>query len=346
MTAYRQQATDREILFCPRDNELLDQVDFGVDMCPRCEGFWIANSVLELSGHQWPAGPQAWWRNAVRCPACATTGVVNVMKARTSNDVIIDQCFSHGVWLDRGELSRVMRDPVVEGLAKLREHLAALEPSDAQLLERRERWHAEQEERARLAEIERKRIEAERVKRLAEAQKTDAQRAEDRRKANEDKLREAEQLAESRRATERAREERQAEWQRIQAQIRIEEDRAAIAEAERARKRETDVRERETARERAVDAEIEAARRRAADVARAEAMRLVEMERRADDKLSKERAHQRLLATRAELDQRVAYLEARVDSLRLELSTTEDKLAKARSELVVAVDALAAAKPE
>ena len=79
MTAYREQASPRTILFCPRDNELLDQLDFGVDICPRCEGFWIANSVLELSGRQWPTGPQAWWRNEVRCPAKA----VDDHRART-----------------------------------------------------------------------------------------------------------------------------------------------------------------------------------------------------------------------------------------------------------------------
>jgi Zn-finger nucleic acid-binding protein len=243
VTAYRQQATQRTVLFCPRDNELLDQVDFGVDMCPRCEGFWISNSVLELSGHQWPAGPQAWWRNAVRCPACATTGVVSVMKARTSNEVIIDQCFAHGVWLDRGELARVMRDPVVAELAKLREHLAALEPSEAQLLERRERWQAEQEERARLAEIERKRLESERKQRAIEAAKTEQARAEERRRADEAKLREAERLAEARRAAEREAKEKLAGWQRAEAEARIQEDRAAIAQAEQAREAEARVQE-------------------------------------------------------------------------------------------------------
>ncbi|MBA3500693.1 MAG: zf-TFIIB domain-containing protein, partial [Deltaproteobacteria bacterium] len=240
MSAYREHAGQHTVMFCPRDNELLDQVDFGVDMCPRCEGFWIGNSVLELSGHQWPAGPQAWWRNAVRCPACATTGVVMVMKARTSNEVIIDQCFAHGVWLDRGELSRVMRDPVVTDLAKLREHLAALEPSEAQLLERRERWHAEQEERARLADIERKRLESERARRAIEEAKTVQQRAEERRLANDEKVKEAARLAEARRAVERQAEERRADWQRTHAEIRIQEDRAAIAAAEKARQREAE----------------------------------------------------------------------------------------------------------
>jgi Zn-finger nucleic acid-binding protein len=359
VTAYREQATQRTVLFCPRDNELLDQVDFGVDMCPRCEGFWIGNSVLELSGNQWPAGPQAWWRNAVRCPACATTGVVTVMKARTSNEVIIDQCFAHGVWLDRGELARVMRDPVVQELAKLREHLAALEPSEAQLLEKRERWQAEQEERARLADVERKRIESERKQRAAEAAKTEQQRAEDRRRANEEKLREVERLAEARRAAERDAEAKRADWQRIQAEIRIQEDRAAIAHAEQARKRELDAAEeaRRIAAEREHQAELELQRERARELTHAlgvERARTVALEREraraveaAGERVRNERADPELrdvLAAERKARERVEYLVMRTASLRLELSTYEAKLAQARTELEEAEVAAAIAR--
>ena len=326
MSVYREQATERSILFCPRCNELLDQVDFGVDMCPRCEGFWIGNSVLDLSGRKWPTGPQVWWRNELRCPACATQGMVTTMNARTSSDVIIDQCFAHGVWLDRGELSRVMRDPAVQELTKLREHLAALEPSPEQLLVRRERWLGEQEERGRLAEIERKRIEIERTRRAADAAKTEAERAEERRKANEDKLREAERLAQVRRDVEKQAEDKRADWQRIEAELRIQEDRAAIAEAERARsggaedveKVREATRARELARKREED--LEARRREAAE----------REQQRTDERRFNAFSLER---DKRDLENRVEYLAGRVDSLRLELSTTESKLVRARSDL-------------
>lgn len=333
MTAYRQQAVDRTILFCPRCNELLDPVDFGVDTCPRCEGFWIGNSVLDLSGRKWPAGPQAWWRNALRCPVCQAQGIATTMNARTSNEVIVDQCFAHGVWLDRGELSRVMRDPAVEELSKLREHLAALEPSPEQLLERRERWQGEQEERARLAEIERRRIESERAKRAAEDAKTEAQRIEDHRKASGDKLREAERLAQARRDAEKQANEKRADWQRIQAELRIHEDRAAIAAAERARKG-TDVEDKGAAEQ---ERAFALAKQRADEAARRRDDELQRQQRLAQERQQAGRGVELALETATE---RVDWLVARVESLEHELATTRAKLVKARGDLVDAAKAV------
>jgi Zn-finger nucleic acid-binding protein len=154
-----------------------------------------------------------WWRNELRCPECATTGTVSIMNARASGDLIIDHCALHGVWLDRGELSRVMLDPAVAGLEKLRAHLAALEPTAAQLAERRERWRVERDERARLAETERKRIETERAKRAVEVAEAEQKRID----AHRAKLAEAERLAKVR--TELA--------QRAAAEARAEAERAA-----------------------------------------------------------------------------------------------------------------------
>jgi Zn-finger nucleic acid-binding protein len=317
VSVYREQAGQRSVLFCPRCNELLDQVDFGVDICPRCEGFWIGTSVLELSGNQWPAGPQVWWRREVRCPMCAAQGRVTVMNARTSNDVIVDQCFAHGVWLDRGELSRVMRDPAVKGLTKLREHLAALEPSPEELVLKRERWHGEQEERARLGAIERKRIESERVKREEESKQTEAQRVEDRRRANEEKLREAERLAEARRAEQSRGEAARAEFERKQAAERIEADRAAIAEAERARQLP----------EPAVPAGV------------IDALR-------ADPTLAGIRRENERRAKLARLEREMRNHERRVDYLDARIASLEHQLGEAREDRVRAVSELAAARQQ
>jgi Zn-finger nucleic acid-binding protein len=218
---YREASVERAILFCPRCDELLDPIDADVEMCPRCEGMWIGNDVLE---GQWPAGPQSWWRNEVGCPACAALDMPSVMTARSSAGVIVDKCPTHGVWLDRGELSRVLRDPVVKEVARLRARLASLEPTNPQLLERRARWKATRDERARVAQVERKRLAAVRKKRvdaelerraareaaeqaaLEEARKRDAQRSE----AERERLRQAAREAEEAQARRRAAQAEQA----------------------------------------------------------------------------------------------------------------------------------------
>jgi Zn-finger nucleic acid-binding protein len=212
VSVYREASVERTILFCPRCNELLDPIDADVEMCPRCEGMWIGTSVID--GDPWPAGPQSWWRNEVGCPACAALDMPSVMSARSSANVIIDQCVTHGVWLDRGELSRVLRDRDVKKLARLRERLASLEPTEAQLEERRVRWTETRDERARLASQERKRLAEARKKReeaeaerraaraaaeqaaLEEARKRDAERSE----AERERLREAGKAGAQRRA--------------------------------------------------------------------------------------------------------------------------------------------------
>jgi Zn-finger nucleic acid-binding protein len=212
---YREASVERAILFCPRCDELLDPIDADVDMCPRCEGMWLGNDILDGS---WPAGPQSWWRNEVVCPACAALDMPSVMTARSSAGVIVDQCPTHGVWLDRGELARVLRDPVVKEVARLRARLASLEPTKEQLLERRARWKATRDERAQVAQVERKRLAAVRKKRvdaelerraareaaeqaaLEEARKRDAQRSEAERERLRQAAREAEQAQARRRA--------------------------------------------------------------------------------------------------------------------------------------------------
>ena len=159
MSVFREAKLERTLLFCPRCNELLDGVDAGVEQCPRCEGLWVGNSVLDVAGRGWPAGPQAWWRNELRCPECESLSMPSVMSARESAGIIVDQCSAHGVWLDRGELARVMKDPVVKELEKLRACFASLEPTKQQLAERRAHWKATQDERGQLAAGERKRLE-------------------------------------------------------------------------------------------------------------------------------------------------------------------------------------------
>nr|MBA3397384.1 zf-TFIIB domain-containing protein [Deltaproteobacteria bacterium] len=161
---YRQRP---RVLFCPRCNVLLDMFDPGVEVCPRCEGVWLARSVLDVSGARWPAGPQVWWRNELECPDCLVDGTRTRMGARTSGELIVDQCPAHGVWLDRGELARIMTDPGAHGAQALRDRFSAVAPTPEQLVVRRERWRAEQEQRRLAAELERQRLEDELAHRAA-----------------------------------------------------------------------------------------------------------------------------------------------------------------------------------
>jgi len=139
-------------LLCPRCGELLDPTYEGVSSCLRCEGLWISPATLDagFGDPRWPAGQALWWRHAIECPECAFEGTATVMTARRSSDVIVDQCPEHGVWLDRGELGRLMGAPAEE-LEALRARLAVIAPNLEQLVARRERWRTDIEIRRKAA---------------------------------------------------------------------------------------------------------------------------------------------------------------------------------------------------
>jgi Zn-finger nucleic acid-binding protein len=158
---------------------MLDLAFEGVSSCLRCEGLWIAPATLDAAfgSPEWPPGQTLWWRNSIECPECAFDGAATLMTARMSSDIIVDQCQQHGVWLDRGELGRLMGTPADE-LEALRTRLLAIAPDLEQLVVRREKWRVdveirrkaaldyrqaleeEQRRRAEVAESERLRLEA------------------------------------------------------------------------------------------------------------------------------------------------------------------------------------------
>ena len=139
-------------MLCPRCGELLDPTHEAVSSCLRCEGLWISPATLDaaFTDPRWPAGQALWWRNPIECPECAFEGRATVMTARRSSDVIVDQCPDHGVWLDRGELGRLMGAPADE-LEALRARLAVIAPDLDQLVARRERWRTGVEIRRKAA---------------------------------------------------------------------------------------------------------------------------------------------------------------------------------------------------
>jgi len=151
---------------CPRCGEILDPAFEGVSSCLRCEGLWIAPASLDPSfGSSFGApGELRWWRNSIECPDCAFEGKATVMSARVSRDVIVDHCPDHGLWLDRGELARLM-GVATDELEALRARLAAVAPDLEQLVARRERWRTDIEIRRKAALEYRQAVEDEQLRR-------------------------------------------------------------------------------------------------------------------------------------------------------------------------------------
>ncbi|MCW5809236.1 MAG: zf-TFIIB domain-containing protein, partial [Deltaproteobacteria bacterium] len=138
------------LLMCPRCRELLDVALNGVRQCMRCEGLWLSPRTVEIAfgSPRGPAGTSAWWRNAIECPECATEGRTTVMQARTCGEVLVDTCFEHGLWLDRGELAQLLGTATDE-LLRLRANGLPVPDLD-ELRARREKWRADGELRRRM----------------------------------------------------------------------------------------------------------------------------------------------------------------------------------------------------
>lgn len=156
---------------------MLDRAFEGVSSCLRCEGLWIAPATLDAAfgNPRWPNGTTLWWRNSIECPECAFEGKTTLMAARLSNDVLVDQCSEHGVWLDRGELGRLMGVGADE-LGALRDRLAVMAPDLEKLVARREQWRADIETRRKAALEYRQALEAEHRHRVEVAEAERARR--------------------------------------------------------------------------------------------------------------------------------------------------------------------------
>lgn len=160
-----------KFLLCPRCGEMLERAFEAVRTCLRCEGVWIATVMLEraFGDPRWPRGPSMWWRNALECPECAAEGAVQVMAAVQAGEAVVDRCASHGLWLDRFELVRLLgtSDAVASGagvspdLAALRARLAVPDVDLEGLARRRDAWRQDAGKRRKAAEEYRSWLEAE-----------------------------------------------------------------------------------------------------------------------------------------------------------------------------------------
>lgn len=89
--------------------------------CAECGGLWLDAETLQrlctqreqhsaivgtLAGRQPPASPPTDTVRYIPCPHCSR--LMNRVNFSKSSGVIMDACKAHGVWLDRGELQRVI----------------------------------------------------------------------------------------------------------------------------------------------------------------------------------------------------------------------------------------------
>ena len=134
--ATRAVVEDATPLPCPRCREPMQALVLGttqVRECGACGGLWLDPETLQrladvreshadvvgvLAGRT-PATPVA--QNVVRyvpCPVCEK--LMNRVNFAHSSGVVLDACRTHGLWLDRGELERVLQFIGAGGLAAAR----------------------------------------------------------------------------------------------------------------------------------------------------------------------------------------------------------------------------------
>jgi Zn-finger nucleic acid-binding protein len=109
---------------------------------------WLGSAALVVAfgTRTWPVGANAWWKRELVCPVCS-----HEMAAIMAGEVLVDRCERHGVWLDPGELGRLIGAPEAEELAAFYRHVAPGETMP-ELTARQKIREQEREERRREAE--------------------------------------------------------------------------------------------------------------------------------------------------------------------------------------------------
>jgi Zn-finger nucleic acid-binding protein len=115
------------MLECPRCGEVLAEVTTGVSMCARCGGLWLAQRTVTAAFQDptWPHGVGMWWRRDLPCPQCAFEGSSEMMSTVSVGDLLLDRCVDHGLWLDRGELARLVGGSPLKELEWLKQVLSS-----------------------------------------------------------------------------------------------------------------------------------------------------------------------------------------------------------------------------
>ena len=136
--AVRTVVADETPRSCPRCREALAALQLGAvraSECAECGGLWLAPAVLQalcddreqhnaivaaLAAHAARRTTPADVVTYIPCPVCPR--LMNRTNFAHVSGVIVDVCRDHGVWLDRGELERIIQFVEAGGMAKEREH--------------------------------------------------------------------------------------------------------------------------------------------------------------------------------------------------------------------------------
>lgn len=114
---------DADGLVCPRCSKHMQRTtrkNVEIDTCPECAGLWLDASELAQLVGSWKDLPRRGVvfpqsaDSVLRCPRCQAG-----LERRTYSEhkrTVIDHCLDcGGIWLDRGELQRILEE--VYGLA-------------------------------------------------------------------------------------------------------------------------------------------------------------------------------------------------------------------------------------
>lgn len=98
---------------CHRQFALVRMRDVTVDYCTHCRGCWFDPGELGLvagTGHDIPAIHTQHRKSKYACPQCGIAMWESVYKKPLT--LLVDRCpDNHGVYLEQGELERVLRAP-------------------------------------------------------------------------------------------------------------------------------------------------------------------------------------------------------------------------------------------
>ena len=114
---------------CKKPFIIVERNKIEVDYCINCKGIWLDNGEMELLSeilglnsdipNPYELPQIKTQENLLKCPYCRM-----IMKKVELNGVIVDVCGNeHGVWFDKGELSKVLNHDKVTQYGKVVEFL-------------------------------------------------------------------------------------------------------------------------------------------------------------------------------------------------------------------------------
>ena len=104
---------------CGTELVVVEREEIEVDWCVDCRGLWFDEGEMELLGEKagrrlesedlGRAKGDSITSGERRCPRCPRRMERVVLALGSGEGIEIDRCAEHGIWLDQGELGRIMR---------------------------------------------------------------------------------------------------------------------------------------------------------------------------------------------------------------------------------------------